>query len=164
MRICVCKPVVSVCFLVFLLVYSIRADDIDISDQKRLVEDLGLPSVPRMSALILKAEQAYASSDWTTAIILYDRVSQETNWLANVISAAANPYYNATADELVDFSAVTGASLVPCETAANDYKHQRNIALARIGFCYEKLGKPKDAIPYLLKALELITITEDVLW
>jgi hypothetical protein len=62
-----------------------------------------LPSVPRMSALILKAEQAYASSDWTTAIILYDRVSQETNWLANVISAAANPYYNATADELVVF-------------------------------------------------------------
>lgn len=88
-----------------------------------------------MSALILKAEQAYASSDWTTAIILYDRVSQEANWLANVISAAAN-----------------------------DYKHQRNIALARIGFCYEKLGKPKDAIPYLLKALELITITEDELW
>lgn len=158
------KVFFSLILIAITIPFALQADDIDVSSQRQIVEDLGLPSIPRLAALLAKADSSYNASDWTTAIILYDRVAQESNWLANILSSAASPYYSASADELNGFSALTGAELVPAETASNEYKHTRNIALSRIGFCYEKLGKPKDAIPYLLKSLELLTIEEDSLW
>jgi Tetratricopeptide repeat. len=40
----------------------------------------------------------------------------------------------------------------------------RNRAIARTGICYYRTGKYAEALPYLLKTLELVSIQEDPVW
>ena len=54
--------------------------------------------------------------------------------------------------------------LIPYEKLANSYKRKRNIAIAMHGECLAKLGDTHQAVSYLVKALDLIGIENEVWW
>jgi len=140
------------------------SEALDMSATQNQISEFGLPTVTTVDALSVLADRAYAGSLWKEAITLYQKTAKDANWLANLIAAGVTPYYGASAEEQSEYPAEKAAALIPCEEAANRYKMLRNRAIARTGICYYRTGKYAEALPYLLKTLELVSIQEDPVW
>ena len=139
-------------------------DPFDLSASTSKVNELGLITQPEVDAMEVKVKELFNAGDYKAALPVLIEYSKKANWLANLISANLDPYYGASYDEKKSFSYLKLKPLIPLETLANDYKKKRNIALAMQGECLLKIGDKKGAIPVLLKALDLISIDEDVWW
>ena len=54
--------------------------------------------------------------------------------------------------------------LIRAESTSNDYKSERNRAMLYEGLCYYNLGDYEQALPLLIKALDLIEIEDETNW
>lgn len=139
-------------------------DPFDLSASASKVEELGVITKPDVDALEEKAKEIFNSGNCDAAIPVLIEFSKKSNWLANMIAASLDPYYSASYDDKKGYPYDKLKPLIPLESLANEYKKKRNIAFAMQGECLVKTGDKKDAIPVLLKALDLIDIDNDVWW
>ena len=143
---------------------KIEVDPFDISASKTEVKKLGIPTKPKVDALEQKAKDLFQNKKYKAAIPVLEDYAKQANFLANLISANLDPYYTADYDKRKKCPSSKIVPLIPLERLANEYKKKRNIAFAMKGECLVKLGNKKDAIPVLLKALDLLSLDEDAWW
>lgn len=139
-------------------------DPFDLSSSTSKVEEFGVVTQSSVDGLEKRSKKLFNAGECEEAIPVLDEYARKSNWLANMVSANLDPYYSASHDERKEFSYTKLQELVPLESLANDYKQKRNIAFAMQGECLMKLGDEKQAIPVLLKALDLISLGNTAWW
>lgn len=139
-------------------------DPFDLTSSSTNVEELGIVTKPEVDALESQVKELYNAENCEAAIPLLIEYSRKANWLANMIAANLDPYYGASYDDRKEYPYSKLQPLVPLETLSNEYKEKRNIAIAMQGDCMLSLGDTEGAIPVLLKALDLISLDDEVWW
>ena len=141
----------------------------DLSEQEQKVKELGIPTVSSVAELKKAADDLWKAKDYEAAAETYAVYAKQANWLANIISAALEPFYGASYDDRKSFSISSfdkssKYKLADCESKANSYKSERNRAMLYEGLCYYNLNQYEVALPLLIKALDLIDIAEKTNW
>lgn len=137
-------------------------DPLDFSEQKEQIEQYGVPTIITIAEMKIKSDALFEAKSWKEAAISYEIYAKNANWLANLLSQCIEPYYSASYDKkrnFWDFSSIT-----PYEEQANKIKEDRNTAYVKIGLCYKNLGDIKNAVVYLYKALDVISIEDKINW
>lgn len=143
---------------------KVKDDPMDISRQLELIEKYGVPTIASVDEMKKKADALYEAKSWKEAVTAYEAYSKNVNWLANLLSQCVEPYYSASYDEKNRFSIFKIKSTIQFEKKANECKVNRNIAYVKMGLCYKNLGDVKNAVVYLHKGLDLISIDETEYW
>lgn len=143
----------------------------DFSEQEAKIKELGVPTVSSVADLKKAADDLWDAQDYTAAADAYATYAKQANWLANLISAGLEPYYEASYDNRKSFSFSMFEkgknykyNLGEAEKLANSYKSGRNRAMLREGLCYYNMGEFEVALPLLIKALDLIDIKDTDNW
>ena len=139
-------------------------DPFDISANSIKVKELGVVTKPEVDKLEGTAKELFTANNCKDALPILEQYAKKSNFLANLISANLDPYYGASYDKKKTYSYEKLKPLIPLETLANDYKQKRNRAIAMQGECLLKLGEKAEAIPVLLKALDLLDLNDDEWW
>lgn len=134
----------------------------DLSSSEQKIRELGVPKKSDIDALGEKAGKLFNDGNCEAALPLLREFAHKTNWLANLIVNGLEPFYGASYDDRKGYGGVR--ELVVYETLGNNYKKKRNIAIAMQGECFLKQGKPEDALPLLVRALDLLDIDEKEWW
>ena len=140
------------------------SDPFDISSTVEQVEQLGIPTVSEVDALERKARSLFNDGNCKEAVPILEEYAKESNWIANLISSGLDPYYGASYDDRKAYPFNKLKPLIPYENLSNSYKQKRNIAIAMQGECLLELGEKNKAISYLVKALDLIRMDNDLWW
>lgn len=137
-------------------------DPFDVTTLQKRMDDIGIPTPTTVQQLEAKATALAKESKWQEAAEAYDALAKNANWLANLIRAGIEPYYNASYDERKSYNIKD--SDVKREEQSNDYKNKRNQAMVAQAECFIRLNDTKRAMPILIRALELINIKDSELW
>lgn len=140
------------------------SDPFDLSGQQKQIEELGLPTKSSVDALEAEARDLFTQGKCAEAIPTLNLYAKRSNHLANLITSGLEPYYSASYDDRKGFRVSSMPGIVDYERQANDYKRKRNIAFAMQGECLLKTGKHEEAVPVLVKALDLIDIDNTEWW
>lgn len=140
------------------------SDPFDVSTSVSKIEELGVITKPEVDGLESEARDLFKTGKYEEAIPVLEEFAKKANWLSNLISANLDPFYSADYDERKEYPYHLIEPLIELEKMANDYKRKRDIALAMQGECLLKIGNEKDAVPVLLKALDLLDLHNDYWW
>lgn len=140
------------------------SDPFDLTESTKQVSELGVVTQKEVDALQTKATELYTAEDCQAALPVLKEFVRKSNWLANMVHATLDPYYGASYDDRKEYSYEKISKLIPYENLANGYKRKRNIAMAMQADCHTKLGNTKEAIPLLLKTLDLLELDNDIWW
>ena len=141
-----------------------EGDPFDVSELASKLEELGFVTQPEVDLLEQQAKQLFSAGDCVAAIPVLEEYMRKSNWLANLIAATLDPYYNADYDDRKAYPYAKLQPLVSLEKLSNAYKIKRNIAYAMQGECFVNIGNHKRAVAVLVKALDLINIDNEVWW
>lgn len=138
----------------------------DLSEEQDMISELGIPTMSSVFDLSEKADGLWDAEEYKNAADAYATLAEQANWLANILSAGLEPYYSADYDDRKDFSPqkIDISDLVVYETASNTFKSERNRAMLYEGLCYYNIGDYEMALPLLIKALDIIEITDEENW
>lgn len=160
----------TIALTAFLITATLQAgedkisDPFDLSASSSKVEELGIVTKPQVDALETKAKELFSNGKYNEAIPVLQEFARKANWLANLISANLDPYYGASYDKRKSYPYDKLKPLIPLESLSNSYKQKRNIAFAMQAECFIKIGDKEEAVPLLLKALDLIDIENELWW
>lgn len=143
---------------------EISSDPLDVSIQIEQIEKYGVPTIKTIDEMKSKADSLYDSKSWEQAATAYEVYAKHVNWLANLLSQCVEPYYSASYDDRKATAYTTLKPFIPFESKANECKKNRNEAYVKIGLCYKNLGNIKNAVAYLYKGLDLLSVDEVVYW
>lgn len=157
------------CLVLMLSVTTVLAEDaFDTSADAKQVEELGVPTLSSVAASKKKADDLWSQKNYKKAAVAYAEYAKEVNWLANLVSAGLDPYYNASSSDRKEYypndTTMRTSALVKYELEANVYKTERNRAIMQEGLCYYYLNDYERALPLLLKALDLFSLDEVSNW
>ena len=140
--------------------------EFDFAAEQKKVDELGIPTVTSVAALKSKADELWESKDYKEAANAYAEYAKQANWLANIISSGLEPYYGASYDDRKGWSPkeMSFSELALAETKSNSYKSERNRAMLYEGLCYFYLDEYELALPLLIKALDIIEISDEKNW
>lgn len=141
-----------------------KADPFDLSATEKLTKELGVPTVQEIATLEAKAKELFDANNCAAAIPALEEYARKSNWLANLVVAGIQPFYNASYDDRkkMGYSGIT-QTLAPFEQKANQYKTKRNRAMVMQGECYAKTGNKAKAASLFVAALNLLD-TDDTDW
>ena len=140
-------------------------EDIDTSEDQKKADEYGIPTIDFVKQLEESADSLWNEKNYTEAAPAYARLATQANWLANIIASIDEPFYSADSKEQDKFYNDTMMELAAnAENHANSYKRIRNKAMAREGLCYYYLNDYQEAVPRLMKALNLIDINDTENW
>lgn len=139
-------------------------DPLDISKEMEQIDKYGVPTVKAVEELKAKADTLFQSKAWKEAAVAYEVYAKNANWLANLLSQCVEPYYSASYKDKEKISYSLLKPFIPLESKANEIKKNRNIAYVKIGLCYKNSGNVKNAVAYLHKGLDLLSIDEYGNW
>ena len=137
-------------------------DALDISALQKRVEEAGVPTPQSVQQMQEKAAGLVRDSKWQDAASAYEVYARSANWLANLIGAGLQPFYNAPYDDRKSYSITKGD--IQLENLANTYRAKRDEATVSQAECYMRMNDTRRAVPLLVKALELISIKDAQLW
>lgn len=143
---------------------EISNDPFDVSIQKEQIAKYGIPTLKTVEEMKTKADALYDAESWEQAAAAYEIYAKHVNWLSNLLAQCVEPYYSASYD---DRKATTYSALkpfIPFENKANQCKMNRNEAYVKIGLCYKNLGDFKNAVTYLHKGLDLLSVDDLLYW
>ena len=133
-------------------------DPFDLSATDAKVEELGIPTTQTVSQLEKRATELFTSESWADAESALDEYARQANWLANLIAAGLEPYYNSSARRGFD------PRVAVFEDLANEYRAQRDRAIVMRAECFSNLAQTEKAASLLVGALDLINIDNEELW
>jgi len=134
----------------------------DITVIQKRIEEAGIPTPAVVQQLEAKANALAKEGKWQEAADTYDMLAKSADWLANLIYAGIEPFYEASYDDRKNYPIKD--SDLKLENQSNYYKTKRNEAMIYQAECYVRLNDTKRAIPLLVRGLELIHLTEMELW
>lgn len=144
---------------------NILADDpLDLSAELKKIEELGVPTLALVDEMKVKADNLFENQQWEEAAAAYEEYAKKANWLANILSTYLEPYYSASYKKRDAISLKRLNQISPFERKANQYKEERNIAYVKMGICKKNLGDTKTAAALLLRALNIIDISQTEYW
>lgn len=123
----------------------------------------GIPTVPEVEELRIVADSLYQAEQWSEAAMAYIKLADDANVLANLLSAAMQPYFNASIDAKRSFGYKIDEMTYMLQRS-NYFKSVRNYAYLYLGKCYEYQGEVELAVLYLYKALNHLSISEISNW
>ena len=139
------------------------ADALDITNEKKDVEEIGIPTPSLVKELETDANELFEAKKYKEAAEAYAELASKSNYLANLISQGLEPFYNKRySDDDYDSSYVF--ALAKYERQSNDYKSLRNTAFVKQALCYYYLEDYISALPLLDKALDLIDVKDTDNW
>ena len=138
------------------------SDELDISSQKKDVEENGIPTPAIVEDLLKEATDYWNAKDYQNAASAYAEVASKSNYLANLISQGLEPFYSKRHDDEYDSSYVF--ALAGFESRSNEYKKIRNSAFVKEALCYYYLEEYTAALPLLHKSLDLIQVDDTENW
>ncbi len=139
------------------------SDELDISNEQKDVEEIGIPTPELVEELETNANQLFKDKKYTEAAEAFSELASKSNYLANLISQGLEPFYSKSySDDDYDSSYVY--SLAKYERQSNDYKELRNSAFVKEALCYYYLEEYVSALPLLSKALDLIDVKDTENW
>ena len=74
-------------------------DPFDITALQKRMEEVGIPTPATVQQLEAKATGLATESKWQEAADAYGALAKNANWLANLIHAGIEPFYNASYDD-----------------------------------------------------------------
>jgi len=140
------------------------SDPFDLTATETKMKELGIPTVSLVDEFEQNAKDLFTAGKWREAATALHEYAKQANWLANLISAGLEPYYNASYDDRKFLSYSQLNSLGSFEEKANEYKRKRNRAMVMQVECMVKLGDKEKAVALLVKALDLINVKNDLWW
>lgn len=140
------------------------SDPFDLSESASKIKELGIVTKSEVDKLELRAQELFKAENCKEAVKTLAEYARKANWLANMISANLDPYYTARYDDRKKYDFNKLKPLIPLESMSNDYKRKRDRAFVMQGECYLKMGNKEEALPLLLKALDLLNLEEDEWW
>ncbi len=144
---------------------SKKSDDpLDISIQLEQINKYGVPTIAAVEAMKNKADVLYEAKSWEEAAKAYEVYAKNVNWLANLLAQCVEPYYSAGYDDKKSISYSTLKPFIPFESKSNECKKNRNIAYIKMGLCYKNIADVKNAVVYLHKGLDLLSVDELEYW
>ena len=154
------------CLVLMLSVTTVLAEDaFDTSADTKQVEELGVPTLASVQKLKSEADALWNQKKYSDAAAAYAIYAKQVNWLANLVSAGLDPYYNASSSDRKGYypsdTTMRTSALAKHEDKANRYKIERNRAIMREGLCYYYLKDYESALPLLLKALDLFSLDDN---
>ena len=135
-------------------------DSLSVSKFKDQVGEVGIPTVASAYKQKEEAESLFDAEKWVEAEAAYKALADNANFLANIISQGLRPYYSASHDGQTNLSRDVIRKLAPDEELSDHYKMVRNVAFLRMGICFFNMKAFEDALPLLMKSLDLISIDE----
>ena len=141
-------------------------DPFDLSDEQQKISELGIPTVSSVAQLKAEADALWEKKDYQNAAPAYAYYAKQANWLANLITAGLEPYYSASSSKKKDWDPPYQfiGTLASAESMSNEYKKERNRAMLYEGMCYYYMNNYEIALPKLIKALDVIEVTEITYW
>ena len=139
-------------------------DPLDLSVELKKIEELGVPTISLVDDMKVKADNLFENQQWEEAAAAYEEYAKKANWLANILSTCLEPYYSATYKKREALSLKRLNQISPFEKKANQYKEERNIAYVKMGICKKNLGDTKTAAALLLRALDILDISQVEYW
>ena len=139
-----------------------ETDPFDVTTLQKRIEETGVPTPQLVQQLEVKATALAKDAKWQEAAEAYAAFARSANWLANLIEAGLQPFYNASSDERNRYNIPD--SDIKFEKLGNDYKKKRNEAMVIQAECLIRMGDTKRAVPILIRSLELINIMDTELW
>ena len=138
----------------------------DLSEEQELIEELGIPTVSSVDELLNEATSLWEKKEYEEAADVYASLAQQSNWLANILSSALEPYYSADYEDREEFAPeiLNVGELAVYEALSNSYKTTRNQAMLYEGLCYYYLSDYETALPLLIKSLDIIEIDDEENW
>jgi len=133
----------------------------DLTDAKEQIGTLGVPTVADVDAAEKAASELVASGDCQKAVPALELFAKRANTLANLIAGGLQPFYGASYD---DRKSARVGGLVKYEGLANGYKAKRDRAMIMQAECLIKLGQREQGAAMLVKALHLLSVSEDEWW
>lgn len=158
------KISIYVLFALFSVIALAQENVFDLSIAEKEISDYGIPTPESVDKIGIEANKLFEEEKWEDAILAYELYSKNSNWLANLISKAVKPYYDASYDDRKSISSSMINALIKYESKSNYYKAERNKAIFRQGVCYYKLGDYQKSLPLILKTLDLISMDEKEIW
>ena len=137
-------------------------DPFDVTALQKRMDEVGVPTPTTVQQLEAKATALAKDSKWQEAADAYSALAKNANWLANLIHAGIEPFYNASYDDRKSYSIKD--SDLKLEKQSNEYKNMRNQATVAQAECYIRLNDIKRAMPILVRSLELINVKDAELW
>jgi hypothetical protein len=126
------------------------------------IQQYGVPTVEAVSALRIKATDLFEKGDCNAAVPALIAYRTSTNWIANLISAGLEPFYDASFEKRKQFRHV--GDLVQFEEKSNFYKSERDRTGVLIAECYVKLNQIQEAAAMYLAVLNSINIDDWEWW
>ncbi len=139
-----------------------ESDPFDFSSSASQVDRLGIVTKPEVDELRRVVTEHFNAGNCDAALPLLEELSRKSNWLANMVSSTLSPFYSASREDRRSYVKIV--PLIPLENMSNEYKNVRNVAFAMQGECLTKIGRQEQAIPVLLKALDLLTLDDEEWW
>lgn len=136
----------------------------DLQEYTTMIDELGVPTMSSVKAIKDQANAAFESGQHEAAIPLLQEWARKANWLANIISAGLEPFYNASYDKTKNFPLNRMTMLLVNETSANSLKRDRNHAMIMEAECLVALGRQDEAVSLYMKALDLVNVDDWEWW
>lgn len=147
------------------LVPAFAEEEVTALPQEAAVEALGIPSPDDIGVLYEQADSLWEDESYSVAADEYANLAVQAGWMAEIISSVNSPYTLADADAQAAFASDPLAeSVAKAKELANEYLNIRKVALARAGLCYFKETDYEAALPFLMEALKLISLSDQELW
>ena len=154
-----------------LLILSAKAQDqktaddpMELTSQLEQIEKYGVPTIETVNKMKIKADGLYDALKWQEAIDAYELYAKNVNWLSNLLAQGLEPYYSDSYDDRKKASYKVLKPMIPIETKVNECRQERDIAYVKIGLCYKNFGDVKNAVAYLHKSLDLLSINNIAYW
>ncbi|MEL7169730.1 MAG: hypothetical protein AAGN64_10335 [Bacteroidota bacterium] len=125
--------------------------------------DLSYYTTTTVEQLRTTAMAAY-EADCASSLVDMENYASAANSLANIISVALDPYYDASSRARDRVGRRLLNQLVEYERTSNDYRRQRNEAHIMIAECQARNGMNDEAIASYAKALNNLSAEEAELW
>lgn len=153
---------IAVLFISTSAAYAQSEDPMDMAGSERAISDAGIVRMSDIDALKERTSQLLAEGDCAAVVPELVELSKQSNFLANVIRAGIEPFYDASLEDRRSF--VITSALIDREREVSGLLETRNRAWVDEGLCHSEMGDDRTAIVRLTHALDYIGIDETETW
>lgn len=140
------------------------ANPTDISGYADLIKQGQLPTPKTVEAAKTRATALFDAKNCSEAMPALDNWATQANWLANLLKAGLEPYYNAASSDRKTVSGAFLSELAAFEGKSNLYKRERNLANVMKAECMVLNNQKVEAAALLARTLDYIDIEDRTLW
>ena len=155
---------VMLCLAMLTCIGAACADtDPEISPEAAKVEAFGIPSREDIAELKAEADELWEEKDYSGAAEAYAELADQAGWMAE-IAMAVNAPYDTSSDADAASAGEMKERVAKAEALAVEYLEIEKLAAVRAGLSYYRDDDYENALPFLMKALYLMDVSDTENW